>query len=125
MTSPLGKSFTIGLKSDTQPTGYPKNWTEISNAYRKSRNYICEFCGVNCSDKPEHRKSTDTHHKNGVKEDCCYENLECLCKYHHAELHPHYKRVIKKDLEILEELWNEQGIPPYKPGVKSRPINKK
>lgn len=112
MTSTLDKTFIAGLKDPTQPSSYPKNWTKISNAYRKYRGYICEICGVNCSAHPE---LTDAHHKNGVKEDCRYENLECLCKYHHAELHPHYRKIVKeKDPEVfrkLEKLWEEQNIP--------------
>lgn len=109
MTSPLGKSFATGLKSDTQSTKYPKNWAAISNTYRKSHNYECEICGVNCN---EHRRLTDAHHINGVKTDCSRKNLKCLCKYHHAELHGRSSEIEEEYLQALRKLWEEQNISP-------------
>lgn len=109
------KKFVGKLKDDTLPTGYPDNWKKISNAFRQFRNYTCESCDVNCSELPG---LTDAHHKNGDKNNCDYENLECLCKYHHAELHPHYKKAMEEDypeiMRKLQKLWKEQNISPDK-----------
>lgn len=102
--------FAKGLKGVIPTTDYPKNWPEMSANFRKKRKYRCESCKVDCSKYP---RLVDAHHKNGDKTNCKDENLECLCKYHHAKLHPHYERIIKqqkKDLQILRELWKEQDI---------------
>ena len=111
MTVPLGENFISNLKTDTQPSGYPKNWSEISAAFRKKRKYKCEKCGVDCS---EYQRLVDTHHKNGDKSNCDYKNLVCLCKYHHSKEphHTHYGKVVEEeDIAILKRLWEEQKIP--------------
>ncbi|MGR3913331.1 MAG: HNH endonuclease [Gammaproteobacteria bacterium] len=107
MNNPLGTSFTDGLKSEVEPSGYPKNWREISAAFRKQRNYTCHDCGVCCE---KHPGLTDAHHLNGDKSNCAPENLRCLCKHHHAKQHSHYK-IKESKLQKLHRLWDEQEIP--------------
>jgi len=106
MSNPLDTSFTDGLKSDVEPSGYPKDWPEISAEFRKQRNYTCHDCGVCCEKFPG---LTDAHHLNSDKSNCEHENLQCLCKYHHAKRHSHYP-VKESDKQKLRRLWDEQEI---------------
>ena len=78
-----------GAQSATLPTGYGSNWrTKISREIRKSRNFICEECGVRLDKCP---RCLDVHHKNADKRDHRDDNLICLCKVCHAKEHPHYR----------------------------------
>ncbi len=110
MPIPLLISIVQGMGTTDQPSGYPKNWNDISAAFRKERGYKCAVCDVDCS---AHPYLTDAHHLNGDKNDCRYENLQCLCKYHHAkqEFHSHYK-VKESDFQVLKKLWSDQKITP-------------
>ncbi|MDA8002555.1 MAG: HNH endonuclease [Alphaproteobacteria bacterium] len=111
MSKPLDASFKHGLKHESDPSGYPENWDEISKEFRKKRNYTCADCGVCCEKDPG---LTDAHHVNGDKSNCAPENLQCLCKYHHHKRHAHYKPK-ESEMRRLERLWNEQNIPLDKP----------
>ena len=108
MPRPLGSFFTDGLKSEHQPSGYPKNWNQISAAFRKSRNYTCAICTVCCE---AHQHLVDAHHIISDKSNCDYTNLQCLCKYCHnkQDFHGHYKPK-PEQLKILRSLWQEQEI---------------
>ena len=113
MTSPLTRRFTRGLDSGTKPTGYPKNWGDISKAFRIKCGYKCHSCSV-CCGREEHHQLLDVHHINGVKSNCKPGNLRCLCKECHAKqpFHGHYASVIKpEDKETLRQLRQEQGLP--------------
>ena len=111
MTRPLGKFFARGVKSPVEPSGYPKNWRQISAAFRDSRKHTCEVCGVDCR---EHTSLTDAHHKNGDKSDCDYKNLMCLCVSCHSKqpAHGHYEASGRK-MEKLRQLWEAQNIPAH------------
>lgn len=76
------------MKSAVLPTEYLLNQAEFSLEFRKSRNFICEECGVRLSN---YQQYLDVHHKNADKRDNRDDNLICLCKLCHAEKHPHYK----------------------------------
>lgn len=114
MTSPLTGIYTQGLKGAAESSDYPKNWGEISKAFRKMHGYKCHACGV-CCDQEAHHCLLDVHHINGVKRDCRDSNLRCLCKECHAkqDFHRHYVSVIKpEDKEALRQLRQEQNLPP-------------
>ena len=106
--STLG-DFSRNLSPPATPTGLPENWSDISAAFRRERHYKCGICRVDCRD---HTDLTDAHHINGNQIDCGYENLQCLCKYHHSQQprHGHYKPT-KAQMKTLRRLWQEQGIP--------------
>ena len=109
MPTPLKKSLVAGLKSDKLPSGYPKNWNNISTAFRKEHRYKCGVCHVDCSDHP---KLTDAHHTRGDKSESDYKKLQCLCKYCHSQQpkHGHYKPT-DSQMKILRRLWQEQKLP--------------
>lgn len=108
MTSPLGNWFFNELESPKSPSDYPKNWKDISSAFREKCKYKCADCGVDCS---AHSRLLDVHHLNGVKNNCRPENLRCLCKDCHAkqDFHSHYK-VKLDDKRLLSELRRKQGL---------------
>lgn len=86
-----------------EKAGYPDNWKEISQQYRKSVNWCCEDCGLNLA---QHRYLLDVHHINGVKHDCTSTNLRALCKECHAKqaFHKHYRSVSMKGIDECQRL---------------------
>lgn len=79
--------------SDNSPTNsYPKNWNEISKQFRERAGWRCSKCLILLRE-PNLQKFLDVHHKNGLKFDCNYENLETICIGCHAEEpdHAHMK----------------------------------
>lgn len=70
---------------------YQPNWAYISYSFRKSKNWRCESCGIDCS---ENRANLHTHHINGNKYDNHRHNLSALCYDCHAKqpMHQHMLR---------------------------------
>ena len=100
------------LRIDDEVSGYPPDWDNISEKYRRSVGFICEKkngvgCGVNLSHS---KKLADCHHINHVKSHCHRDNLQCICKECHARLHPHYNPAEEKFADI-RRIRKEQGIP--------------
>lgn len=75
---------------------YTDDWEDISKAYRESKNWCCEQCGVGLSSA---KNLLHTHHKNGVKSDNRYTNFSALCVICHADQpsHEQMKKNIKPD----------------------------
>lgn len=114
----LQKQATSDLRRDTQPAGYAPNHREVSLAYRKKQGFVCEWvrangekCGV---DLKHATKCTDVHHKNGRKWDNSEDNLLCVCKLCHAEIHSdsHYYPVSEECRGAIEKARRVQGISP-------------
>lgn len=77
--------------SDSQPLNeYEKNWKEISYNYRKSKKFICQDCGKDCSGDTE---ELHVHHINGLKYENNPSNLEVVCVKCHSQkpMHEHMK----------------------------------
>lgn len=88
------------------PSGYPRNWKEISEGIRQRRNYTCEKCGVRLSG---HASLLDVHHLDGDKQNVQDSNLRCLCKLCHHDEHPHYQ--VKEADRVLIEALRRRKIP--------------
>ena len=75
-------------ESDTTKTtvlgidGYVINWNEISTAYRRTKDFTCEKCGV----RAEELKYMHTHHIDYDKTNNRRSNLQCLCIACHADV---------------------------------------
>ena len=65
--------------------GYTKNWEKVSRAYRESKEFTCERCGVQILD-PFEQHFIHVHHRNGDKVNNRTENLECLCIRCHSNV---------------------------------------
>lgn len=89
--------------------GYTSDWVSISTSYRASKNYTCEQCGVNLISR---KGLLHTHHKNGVKHDNNYNNLEALCIVCHSDqpFHGHIKWQVEKAKAEILALRKVQGI---------------
>jgi hypothetical protein len=78
--------------SETAPVNdYPLNWSEISDAAKRSAGYRCCSCSIRLTHADS--KFLHVHHKNGQKNDCHPDNLEVLCIRCHANqpMHGHMK----------------------------------
>lgn len=69
--------------------GYTRDWETISGAYKESKQYTCESCGLRIDDA-YYRQYIHCHHLNGDKTDNRSENLKCLCLYCHAHVDEHH-----------------------------------
>ncbi|WP_424409569.1 HNH endonuclease [Pasteurella sp. PK-2025] len=88
--------------------GYTKNWQEISDNYRKEKQYCCENCRVDLS---SHRSLLHTHHKDGNKQNNDRSNLKALCVECHSKEPDHgHLYVPIKDINILHNLRQKQGL---------------
>ena len=68
-----------------------KAWQDCRNAYRKSRQNLCEKClkdGLITGAEIVHHKVHLTPDNIGNPDiSLNWDNLECLCREHHAEMH--------------------------------------
>lgn len=88
---------------------YTNNWNQVSENYRKSKDYICELCGVDLS---QHKYLLQVHHKNGIKSDNSYSNLMALCAICHKNQPNHqHLYVSPQDTKKIEHLRKYNVIP--------------
>ena len=88
--------------------GYSSDWSEISKALRKKRNWCCESCKLDLSKNPQ---LLDAHHVNGNKADNDESNLKALCKDCHRKQPMHgHMGISSKDMVAVQRLRHEQGV---------------
>jgi len=94
--------------------GYDKNWQKISRAYRKSKDYTCESCGIKPANNFD-RRFWQTHHKDGDKTNNRQPNLECLCVLCHSykdstHIENFEKQRVKRMLDTFVKQYKEELI---------------
>ena len=82
---------------DAEECPYTEDWPEISRRFRESKNWSCECCGCNASDR---RELLHTHHIDGNKKNNRNANLRALCILCHQK-QPHHSRMSVKAEERL------------------------
>ena len=85
----LIKSYNLDDIENDKVRLYPKNWDEISNNYRKSKKWICEECGKDCS---KNKSELEVHHIDHDPSNSKFYNLKALCKTCHSKIHPHMEK---------------------------------
>jgi len=55
----LIKSYNLDDIENDKVRLYPENWDEISSNYRKSKKWVCEECGKDCS---KNKSELEVHH---------------------------------------------------------------
>jgi hypothetical protein len=99
----------------TAPTNdYSPDFSLISRAYRRKRNWICETCGIPLS-KDVLRRYLHVHHVNGLKNENHDANLKAVCVYCHAlePLHGHVKAMRQyREFEATWQRWRQTGVVP-------------
>ena len=75
-----------GFKDENtaQLNEYPANWSEISDEIRRKRNYICEGCKIDLSNK-NLQKFSHVHHIDADKSNNKETNLKVLCIKCHSK----------------------------------------
>lgn len=87
---------------DSIPNKYSFDWRYIATREKESKNWTCQQCLLDCSDK-KLKKFLHAHHKNSNKADNCLANIEILCikchseqfNHEHIKNSPAYKEFIK------------------------------
>lgn len=89
--------------------GYTSDWVSISTLYRASKNYTCENCGVNLTNR---KGLLHTHHKNGVTHDNRPSNLKAVCVLCHYDEphHGHMSAIAERAKADILKLRQEQNL---------------
>lgn len=72
-------------KEDLRIDGYTRNWNQVSKAYRFKKNFICESCRIDLSERRA-EWFCEVHHVDGNKANNSLENLQCLCIRCHSNV---------------------------------------
>ncbi len=87
--------------------GYADDWTGISRAYRASRHYVCEACGLDLS---ADKRLLHVHHMDGVKMNNSPVNLRALCIVCHSRQACHGNMLVSREnRRRITFLRREQG----------------
>ena len=88
--------------------GYTKNWQDVAENYKKSKQFICEICLVNLTD---HKYLLHVHHKDGVKINNNETNLMALCAdCHKQQPHHGHMYVSDEDHMVIRTCRRKQGL---------------
>lgn len=82
----LIKSYNLDDIENDKVRLYPENWDEISSNYRKSKKWVCEECGKDCS---KNKSELEVHHIDHDPSNSKLYNLKALCRTCHSKIHPH------------------------------------
>lgn len=95
-------------KNTDPPNDYTDDWEKISTGYKEAQNWTCEVkdCKVNLR---EYSHYLHCHHKNHIRDDNRWDNLQALCLLCHAEQHPHMSPSIEEQA-FIERLRHEQRL---------------
>lgn len=85
-TSPQFQQIKHLSDFDLEPKNYPSDWRQISTQFKNNRNWICEECSLDLSEK-SHRKYLHAHHQDRNPSHCSVFNLKALCIRCHAKEH--------------------------------------
>lgn len=88
--------------------GYTKDWQEVAENYKKSKQFICEECHVNLAD---HKHLLHVHHKDGVKINNDEPNLMVLCAdCHKRQPHHGHMNISDEGHDIIRTCRRKQGL---------------
>ena len=99
------------IETVTEIQTYTPNQNELSSLYKKTVNYICQSCGVDCNSQTS---LLHLHHRDSDPSNNEYGNLSVLCVDCHSKqpMHAHVANTqrAKQEITVIKKLRTEQGI---------------
>lgn len=91
---------------------YSNDFSQISSAYRASVNWTCEECGRRLD---KDKGALHVHHRNGIKSDNSWSNLQALCVGCHAEQPGHERMKFQRDYQEFRKKYgaHEKELRPF------------
>ncbi|WP_409029047.1 HNH endonuclease [Gracilimonas sediminicola] len=88
-------------KYDLRSDGYTRDWGHVSKAYRYRKDFVCEECGIDLSEKRA-EFFCEVHHIDRDKTNNQTKNLRCLCIRCHSKVDAVHEKNYSKNPNLTK-----------------------